>query len=136
MLTGPKLETPAQVPPRTDKKIKRVMAQQPKREAIRVQKSAIPLANWYNVKDEVWVMNSDKSKLQPEKVGPAIILKVNDNNSYLVQGLGKRRADKVMHHDQLRPCQAQKGQCESALLASDQQIQQYGARVPENLPPD
>ena len=33
-------------------------------------------------------MNPNKSKLQPEKTGPAIILKVNENNNYLVQGLG------------------------------------------------
>ncbi|KAJ9072374.1 hypothetical protein DSO57_1028233 [Entomophthora muscae] len=78
-----------------------------------------PLAQLYSVpsqpmplpmpgflKDKVWVMNTDKSKLQPKKLGPAIILKVNKNNTYLIQGLGKRKLDKVLHHNWLQPWKA------------------------------
>ncbi|KAJ9062817.1 hypothetical protein DSO57_1006594 [Entomophthora muscae] len=86
------------------------------------------------VSDKVWVMNFDKSKLQPKKVGPVIILKVNENNTYLVQGLGKGKQDKVLHHDCLRPCKARQKQCETALPATEQQLVQYGTRAPDNLP--
>ncbi|KAJ9090506.1 hypothetical protein DSO57_1001962, partial [Entomophthora muscae] len=79
-------------------------------------------------------MNVDKSKLQPKKVGPAIILKVNKNNTYLVQGLGKHKQEKIIHHDCLRPCKARQRQCKTALPATEQQLVQYGTQAPDNLP--
>ncbi|KAJ9075261.1 hypothetical protein DSO57_1037803 [Entomophthora muscae] len=71
----------------------------------------------HKVGDEVWVMNTNKSKLQPDKVGPAIILK-----------------DKILHHDCLRPCKARQKQQETVLPATKQQLVQYGTCAPDNLP--
>ncbi|KAJ9088340.1 hypothetical protein DSO57_1024161 [Entomophthora muscae] len=81
-------------------------------------------------------MNVDKSKLKPEKVGPAIILKLNKNNTYLLKGLRKPKQDKTLHHDCLRPCKTRQKQQETALPATEQQLVQYGAQAPDELPND
>lgn len=135
-LTGPKLVEPIQVPSRNEPEVVRAFQDQQLKETQRVEKSHVHLHHRHEIGDEVWVMNPDHSKLQPEKVGPAIILKVNPNNTYLVQGLGKRKRDKVIHHNRLRPCTSRKRQREAALQATDHQLVQYGARVPDELPAD
>jgi hypothetical protein len=124
-LSGPRLEIPKKVPPRSNPNVTRIMDTQPKREAKRIKDSMVPLHNRYNVGDEVWVLNPDQSKLQPEKVGPALVLKVNSNYTYLIQRLGKRQTDKVMHHDCLRLCKARQHQQESTLPTNNQQLSKY-----------
>ena len=88
--TVPKLIIPEQVPPRTHPNIKRVMEDMPESEAKRVRESAIPLQGRFDVGDEVWVLNTDHSKLQPEKLGPAVVVVVHPNNTYTVKGLDKK----------------------------------------------
>ncbi|KAJ9066092.1 hypothetical protein DSO57_1012938 [Entomophthora muscae] len=134
VLTGPKLEIPSEVPPHLDPQVVGANSKQTAKENECLQKTFVPIHNRHEVGDKVWVMNVDKSKLQPEKVGPEIILKVNDNNTYLVQGLGKCKQDKTLHHDCLQPCKARQKQQETALPATDQQLVQYGAQAPDNLP--
>ena len=86
-LSGPKLEIPSKVPPLSDPQVIQANSNQSEREEKRLKKTFVPIQDRHEVGDKVWVMNTDKSKIQPEKVGPAIILKVNKNNTYLVQGL-------------------------------------------------
>ena len=87
--TVPKLIIPEQVPPRTHPNIKRVMEDMPESEAKRVRESAIPLQGRFDVRDEFWVLNTDHSKLQLEKLGPAVVVVVHPNNTYTVKGLEK-----------------------------------------------
>ncbi|KAJ9074414.1 hypothetical protein DSO57_1006673 [Entomophthora muscae] len=133
-LSGPKLEIPSKVPPCSDPQVIEANGDQTERENKHLQKTFVPIQNRHKVDDKVWVMNIDKSKLQPKKVGPAIILKVNKNNTYLVQGLRKHKQDKVLHHDCLRSCKARQKLCETALPATEQLLVQYGTRAPDNLP--
>ena len=134
--TVPKLIIPEQVPPRTHPNIKRVMEDMPKSEAKRVRKSAIPLQGRFDVGDEVWVLNTNHSKLQPEKLGPAVVVVVHPNNTYTVKGLNKKYPNRTkhLHHDCLRLCKAREAQRNSRLPASAKQLKKYGARVPDSLP--
>ncbi|KAJ9055466.1 hypothetical protein DSO57_1003546 [Entomophthora muscae] len=133
-LSGPKLEIPSKVSPHSDPQVIEVNSRQTERENKCLQKTFVPIQNRHKVGDRVLVMKIGKSKLQPEKLDPAIILKVNKNNTYLVQGLGKCKQDKVLHHDCLRPCKARLKQCETVLPITEQQLVQYGAQAPDNLP--
>ncbi|KAJ9057067.1 hypothetical protein DSO57_1026096 [Entomophthora muscae] len=63
-------------------------------------------------------------------------MKLNNKNTYLVQGLDKHKQDKVLHPNQLRPHKAQKRQCKTALPATKQQLVHYTAWAPNNLPDD
>ena len=65
--TVPKLIIPEQVPPRTHPNIKRVMEDMPESEAKRVRELAIPLQGRFDVGDEVWVLNTDRSKLHQRR---------------------------------------------------------------------
>ncbi|KAJ9056036.1 hypothetical protein DSO57_1037210 [Entomophthora muscae] len=62
-----------------------------------LQDTFVPIQDRHKVDNEAWEMKSDKSKLQPEKADSIIVLKTNDNNTYLGQGLGKRKQCKVLH---------------------------------------
>ncbi|KAJ9065887.1 hypothetical protein DSO57_1015123 [Entomophthora muscae] len=53
-----------------------------------------------------------------------------------MQGLGKRKQGKVLHHNRLCTCKAQHKQQEAVLTATKQQLIQYGACAPKNLPED
>ncbi|KAJ9065324.1 hypothetical protein DSO57_1020956 [Entomophthora muscae] len=78
-LTGPKLEIPSEVSPRSEPHVIEANSKQTEKENERLQKTFVSIRDRHEVGDKVWVMNVDKSKLQPKKVGPAIILKVNNN---------------------------------------------------------
>ena len=78
-------------------------------------------------------MNPNKSKLQPEKTGPATILNVNKNNTYLVQGLGPLRKNKTLHHNRLRPCIACHKQRTAINLVPADKLIAYGAQISNNL---
>ena len=71
-----------------------------------VKSKGVEITHRLGVGDKVWMLNPNKSKLQPEKTGPGIITAVLPNNTYRVQGLGKRRSDCVLHHNVLRLCKA------------------------------
>ena len=69
-----------------------------------MEKEFIPLINGHQVGDKVWVLNPDKSKLQPEKKGPYVVVVVHNNNTYTLRNpKGKL---KRFHHDRLCPCHA------------------------------
>ncbi|KAJ9066133.1 hypothetical protein DSO57_1012533 [Entomophthora muscae] len=53
-----------------------------------------------------------------------------------IQGLGKCKQDKVLHHDQLQPYKACQKQCETVLPATKQQLLHYSTQAPENLSAD
>lgn len=95
----------------------------------------VPIQARHKVGDEVWVKNKDKSKLQPKKLGPTIILKVN-NNTYLVKGLSKRKQDKVLHHNWLLHFKAHQKQFETFIPETKQQLVQYSVQTPDNPPYD
>ncbi|KAJ9063895.1 hypothetical protein DSO57_1036188 [Entomophthora muscae] len=114
---------PDKVPPHSDPQIIQAYNNQSEKEEKRLQKTFVPIQDRHEVDDKVWVMNTNKSKLQTEKIDPAIILKVNKNNTYLVQELGKQKQDKFLHHDCLRPCKARQKQQETVVPATKQQAE-------------
>ncbi|KAJ9088408.1 hypothetical protein DSO57_1023531 [Entomophthora muscae] len=72
----PDMEIPSKVPPCSDPWAIEANDDQTKRENKCLQKTFIPIQDRHEVGDKVWVMNVEKSKLEPKKVGPPIILKV------------------------------------------------------------
>ena len=74
---GLKLIEPA-VKPRDlpiTKEMELVRSQAGLRAQHRLQEQAQAATTFYKEGDKVWVLNPDKSKLQPEKVGPYVIIK-------------------------------------------------------------
>ena len=131
---GPRLQIPRHVPQATEPNVLEARKDQEHLETRRRQQEAIPLTKErFQIGDEVWVMNHDKTKLQPKKKGPGIIMEVKPNNNYLVKGIGARAGYKLMHHDRLRLCHARIRQRESRLPVSIEQLNKYQARTPDNL---
>ncbi|KAJ9063017.1 hypothetical protein DSO57_1039602 [Entomophthora muscae] len=77
-LSGPKLEMSSKVSLRLDPQVIQVNSDWLGKEKKCLQNTFAAIQDRHKVGDKVWVTNTDKSKLQPEKVGPAIILKVKE----------------------------------------------------------
>ena len=78
-------------------------------------------------------MNPNKSKLQPEKTGPYVIIQVNkDTNTYTLEDYkGKQRK---LHLDTLRPCVACEKQRKAKEIIPSELLEKYQARSKNLLP--
>ena len=60
---------------------------------------AVPHQDHHQPGDEVYMLNPYKSKLQPEKVGPGVVVETQPNNTYCVEGLARKNL--LLHHNVL-----------------------------------
>ncbi|KAJ9067343.1 hypothetical protein DSO57_1000255, partial [Entomophthora muscae] len=74
-LMGPKLEIINKVPPCSPPQVLQVNSDKLEKEKRLLRDTFVPIYTRNKVRDKAWVMNTDKDKLQPKKVGPTIILK-------------------------------------------------------------
>ena len=85
---GPRVEEPKKVPKCNAPHMQVIDLTLDKMEDKQQKINMHDLPNQYDIGNKVWVLNPDKSKLQPEKVGPAIVMEVLPNHTYWIQGVG------------------------------------------------
>lgn len=77
----PKLVIIKKVPPHAHPNVKRAMDAMFKSEAKRVHQSTVPLKDWFELGDEVRVLNPNQFKLHHKKIGHTMIVVVHHKNN-------------------------------------------------------
>ena len=87
----------------------------------------------FQINDEVWALNPDKSKLAPELIGPYTVISVNENhNTCRVQD--KRGVQRGLHMDSLRLAKARAHKAESKFDIPSSTLVKFGARKVDDVP--
>lgn len=101
------LEILEEIPNPSLSKMKNLWDQQVVVKQQRITDTKLPLQKPFDLNDEVWVINKDKHKLQPEKVGPFLVVIINKGyNTYAVKYLVPPFQIKNFHHKHLRTVRA------------------------------
>lgn len=130
--TGMRLVVPNKVPSVPTDAHRQVLEEAQRQAEVRMEKQAIPSEDLLNVGNEVWVLNHDKRKLLPEKLGPTVIIAADHGkNIYTVKDAKDNEI--VCHWDTLRVCQARKRQRTSNYQADNEVLSKYGARSEDNV---
>ena len=130
--TGMRLVVPNKVPSVPTDAHRQVLEEAQRQAEVRMEKQAIPSEDLLNVGDEVWVLNHNKRKLLPEKLGPTVIIAADHGkNIYTVKDAKDNEI--VRHRDTLRICQARKRQRTSNYQADNKVLSKYGARSEDNV---
>ena len=88
---------------------------------------------FYKEGDEVWVLNPNKSKLQPEKISPYVIIQVNkDTNTYTLRDF--RGKYKSYHVDSFCLCKSKEHQRKAEKLVMWELLKKFQARLTNSVP--
>lgn len=75
--------------------------------------------------DEVWVVNPNKEKLNPGKLGPAFVILVDkESNSYVVRDASGQ--ERRCHLDLLRPCKVRARQRTTGNPVDAELLEEFG----------
>lgn len=98
-------------------------------------KQGIPSTSKVEISNELWALNPNTAKLQPNKIGPYVVVKANYNtNMYTLQSL--KRKQRKLPLDSLGLCQFFETQCSSSHPASCKLLLKYIACNTDRIPKD